>query len=185
MPEPLTRPTISRPNPLSHSLRTERANCQVQSETIKPVPMLCRRPCPGVFLRLFATSCRSSSLHPSQPHLQTATALPTLPVAKKVPFNVSAHGRSWSDPYHWMRNTSDPDLAVLLAAENAYADAFVGSAGGGGLRARLAAEMRVWLPASTATPPQLWGPWFVSRCLVVLHCMTGNVLGWISKFRRF
>lgn len=58
-----------------------------------------------------------------------------------------------------MRDTSDPDLAVLLAAENAYADAFVGSAGGGGLRARLAAEMRARLPASTATPPQLWGPW--------------------------
>jgi hypothetical protein len=147
--------------------------------------MLCRRPCPGVFLRLFATSCRRSSLHPSQPHLRTATALPTLPVAKKVPFNVSAHGRSWSDPYHWMRDTSDPDLAVLLAAENAYADAFVGSAGGGGLRARLAAEMRARLPASTATPPQLWGPWFVSRCLVVLYCMAGNVLAWISKLRRF
>ncbi|XP_021308980.1 uncharacterized protein LOC8063744 isoform X2 [Sorghum bicolor] len=121
--------------------------------------MLCRRPCPGVFLRLFATSCRRSSLHPSQPHLPRATALPTLPVAKKVPFNASAHGRSWSDPYHWMRDTSDPDLAALLAAENAYADAFVGSAGGGGLRARLAAEMRARLPASAATPPQPWGPW--------------------------
>jgi hypothetical protein len=88
------------------------------------------------------------------------------PMPKKVPFTVSAHGRSWSDPYHWMRDTSDPDLAALLAAENAYADAFVGSAGGGGLRARLAAEMRVRLPPSVVTPPQPWGPWFVSRCLI-------------------
>ena len=143
--------------------------------------MLRRRLCPGVFLRLFATSCRRSSLHPSQPHLPRATALPTLPVAKKVPFNVSAHGRSWSDPYHWMRDTSDPDLAALLAAENAYADAFVGSSGGGGLRARLAAEMRARLPASATTPPQPWGPWFVSRCLVVLYCMAGNVMAWFSK----
>ena len=105
----------------------------------------------------------------------TGTALPTLPVAKKVPFNVSAHGRSWSDPYHWMRDTSDPDLAALLAAENAYADAFVGSAGGGGLRARLAAEMRARLPASATTPPQPWGPWFVRRCAVV-HLF--YVYGW-------
>ncbi|CAD6224538.1 unnamed protein product [Miscanthus lutarioriparius] len=58
-----------------------------------------------------------------------------------------------------MRDTSDPDLAALLAAENAYADAFVGSSGGGGLRARLAAEMRARLPASATTPPQPWGPW--------------------------
>uniref|UniRef100_A0A453L1V1 Peptidase S9A N-terminal domain-containing protein n=2 Tax=Aegilops tauschii subsp. strangulata TaxID=200361 RepID=A0A453L1V1_AEGTS len=80
-------------------------------------------------------------------------------VAKKVPFTVSAHGRSWSDPYHWMRDTSDPDFAALLAAENAYADAFVGAAGGGGLRARLAAEMRARLAPSAVSPPQPWGPW--------------------------
>ncbi|PUZ71152.1 hypothetical protein GQ55_2G291400 [Panicum hallii var. hallii] len=121
--------------------------------------MLRRRPRPAAFLRLFATSCRRSSLHPSQPQLPNPAALPPPPVAKKVPFTVSAHGRSWSDPYHWMRDTSDPDLAALLAAENAYADAFVGSAGGGGLRARLAAEMRARLPPSAATPPQPWGPW--------------------------
>jgi protease II len=74
-----------------------------------------------------------------------------------------------------MRDTSDPDLQAFLAAENAYADAFVGSAGGGGLRARLAAEMRARLPASAATPPQPWGPWFVSRCVVV-HLF--YVYGW-------
>ncbi|WVZ65300.1 hypothetical protein U9M48_014691 [Paspalum notatum var. saurae] len=117
--------------------------------------MLRRRPRLGALLRLFTTSCRRSSLQPpQQPHL-----VPPPPVAKKVPFTVSAHGRSWSDPYHWMRDTSDPDLAALLAAENAYADAFVGSAGSGGLRSRLAAEMRARLPPSVATPPQAWGPW--------------------------
>jgi hypothetical protein len=55
------------------------------------------------------------------------------------------------------RDTSDPDLAALLAAENAYADAFVGSAAAAGLRARL--------PRSTVAPLQPWGPWFVPRCL--------------------
>ncbi|KAF8781070.1 hypothetical protein HU200_001043 [Digitaria exilis] len=121
--------------------------------------MLRRRARPGAFLRLFASSCRRSSLHPSRPHLPNPTALPPPPVAKKLPFTVSAHGRSWTDPYHWMRDTSDPDLAALLAAENTYANAFVGSAGGGALRARLAAEMRARLPPSAATPPQPWGPW--------------------------
>lgn len=58
-----------------------------------------------------------------------------------------------------MRDTSDPDLAALLAAENTYAEAFVGPADGGGLRARLAAEMCARLPRSAATPPQPWGPW--------------------------
>jgi hypothetical protein len=71
-----------------------------------------------------------------------------------------------------MRDTSDPDLQAFLAAENAYADAFVGSAGGGGLRARLAAEMRARLPASAATPPQPWGiP--LRRCSLVLCVWLG------------
>ncbi|GJM98516.1 hypothetical protein PR202_ga15537 [Eleusine coracana subsp. coracana] len=121
--------------------------------------MLRRRPRLRAFLRHFATStCRRSSCIPLQPHVPDPKSLPLPPVAKKVPFTVSAHGRSWSDPYHWMRDTSDPDLAALLAAENAYADAFVGSATGG-LRSRLAAEMRARLPPSAVTPPEPWGPW--------------------------
>ncbi|KAI4989934.1 hypothetical protein ZWY2020_038297 [Hordeum vulgare] len=121
--------------------------------------MLPRRyPLPAL-LRLFSTTCRRRSRLPPQPHPPNTDTLPPLPAAKKIPFTVSAHGRSWSDPYHWMRDTSDPDLAALLAAENAYAEAFVGAAGGGGLRARLAAEMRARLPPSAVSPPQPWGPW--------------------------
>uniref|UniRef100_A0A0E0ET50 Prolyl endopeptidase n=1 Tax=Oryza meridionalis TaxID=40149 RepID=A0A0E0ET50_9ORYZ len=125
--------------------------------------MLRRRHHLPAVLRLFSTSCRRG--HPTQPPRHPSPAPLPLPlpppVAKKVPFTASAHGRSWSDPYHWMRDTSDPDLAALLEAENAYADAFVDSAGegGGGLRARLAAEMRARLPPSAASPPQPWGPW--------------------------
>uniref|UniRef100_A0A0E0B4B8 Prolyl endopeptidase n=1 Tax=Oryza glumipatula TaxID=40148 RepID=A0A0E0B4B8_9ORYZ len=123
--------------------------------------MLRRRHHLPAVLRLFSTSCRRG--HPTQPPQHPSPAPLPLPppVAKKVPFTASAHGRPWSDPYHWMRDTSDPDLAALLEAENAYADAFVDSAGegGGGLRARLAAEMRARLPPSAASPPQPWGPW--------------------------
>jgi protease II len=86
-----------------------------------------------------------------------------------------------------MRDTSDPDLAALLEAENAYADAFVDSAGegGGGLRARLAAEMRARLPPSAASPPQPWGPWFVLLhsvwyCSLVTHALCG-----LELYRRY
>jgi hypothetical protein len=157
---------------------------KLQKQNHQTGAMLRRRPRPCAFLRLFATSCRRSSLHPTRPYLPNHTVLPPPPVAKKVPFTVSAHGRSWSDPYHWMRDTSDPDLASLLTAENTYADAFVGSAAG--LRARLAAEMRARLPPSAATPPQPWGPWFVvSRCLVVMYSMDWNVLTRFSKLWRY
>jgi hypothetical protein len=50
------------------------------------------------------------------------------PMPKKVPFTVSAHGRSWSDPYHWMRDTSDPDphalLFFMLYAHTFHLDSF-------------------------------------------------------------
>jgi hypothetical protein len=87
--------------------------------------MLRRRPPLG---HMETSTCRRSSRFPSQPHVPDPKALLPPPLAKKVPLTVSAHWRSWSDPYHWMRDTSDPDLAALLAAENAYPDAFVGSA---------------------------------------------------------
>ncbi|CAM0951838.1 unnamed protein product [Alopecurus aequalis] len=159
--------------------------------------MLRRRhyPLPAL-LRLFSTSCRRRSGLPSHPCTPNADALPPPPVAKKVPFTVSAHGRSWNDPYHWMRDTSDPDFAALLAAENAYADAFVSSAGGGGLRARLSAEMRGRLPPSVASPPQSWGPWsyyqyvpdrmeypVLSRKLRPSGGFAGNLLSYLSDDR--
>ncbi|KAM0900422.1 hypothetical protein ACQ4PT_020673 [Festuca glaucescens] len=136
------------------------AHCPTAAKPVRTGAMLRRRhyPLPAL-LRLFSTSCLRRPGLPSHPCPPNTENPPPPPVAKKVPFTVSAHGRSWSDPYHWMRDTSDPDLAALLAAENAYADAFVYSAGGGGLRARLAAEMRARLPASAASPPQTWGPW--------------------------
>ncbi|KAL6844833.1 hypothetical protein ACP4OV_025492 [Aristida adscensionis] len=121
--------------------------------------MLRRRPRLRALLRRLSTTPSSPTCRRGGARLPSPGALPPPPVAKQVPFTASAHGRSWSDPYHWMRDTSDPDLAALLAAENAYADAFVGAAAGGGLRARLAAEMRARLPPSVASPPQPWGPW--------------------------
>ncbi|KAM5567500.1 hypothetical protein ABKV19_015527, partial [Rosa sericea] len=94
---------------------------------------------------LFSTLCRD---HPSSP------APP--PVPKKVPFTVSAQGRTWQDPYRWMSNTDDPDLSEHLNQENSYADAFMADTRS--LQRTLVSEMTSRVPAKISTPPELWGP---------------------------
>ena len=66
------------------------------------------------------------------PEKQTEPATPmnlstsvTPPVAKKEPYELSAHGDTRVDDYYWMRDDSRTDAAVLshLEKENSYADA--------------------------------------------------------------
>nr|GMC86502.1 Oligopeptidase B, putative [Ipomoea batatas] len=83
----------------------------------------------------------------------------TPPVAKKVPFTVSAHGKSWVDPYHWMRNPDDPDFITYLQQENSYAEAFMEDTHK--LQKTLYTEMISRMPSTIFTPPERWGPWFV------------------------
>ncbi|XP_064978433.1 uncharacterized protein LOC103996239 isoform X1 [Musa acuminata AAA Group] len=79
------------------------------------------------------------------------------PVAKKIPFTCSAHGRTWEDPYRWMSDTGDPDLVDYLGRENAYADSFMTDTFD--LRRRLVGEMKSRMPDKVSTPPEHWGPW--------------------------
>ncbi|KAK9266777.1 hypothetical protein L1049_012665 [Liquidambar formosana] len=79
------------------------------------------------------------------------------PVPKKLPFTVSAHGRTWQDPYHWMSNTDDPDLTQYLNHENSYAEAFMADTKN--LQRTLFSEMTSRMPAKISTPPERWGPW--------------------------
>ena len=44
------------------------------------------------------------------------------PVAERRPKVHTLHGDRREDPYDWMREKSDPAVAKLLEAENAYAD---------------------------------------------------------------
>lgn len=44
------------------------------------------------------------------------------PVAKKVPFTRSHHGRDFVDDYEWMRDPESADTRAHLEAENAYTD---------------------------------------------------------------
>ncbi|KAF3431635.1 hypothetical protein FNV43_RR26366 [Rhamnella rubrinervis] len=79
------------------------------------------------------------------------------PVPKKVPSNVSAHGKSWQDPYNWMSNTNDPDLSLYLNRENSYADAFMADTHN--LQRTLFSEMISRMPPKISTPPERFGPW--------------------------
>ncbi len=50
-------------------------------------------------------------------------AAPVPPHAPRHPETRSHHGRTFLDPYAWMRDKDDPQLLALLESENAYAEA--------------------------------------------------------------
>ncbi|XP_057996268.1 uncharacterized protein LOC110643906 [Hevea brasiliensis] len=99
----------------------------------------------------FSSQCRR--------RLATPFSLPSEspPLAKKVPFTVSAHGKTWQDPYHWMRNTNEPDFVDYLNQENSYAQAFMADTQN--LQRTLFEEMRNRMPTKISTAPERWGPW--------------------------
>ncbi|KAE9451126.1 hypothetical protein C3L33_16971, partial [Rhododendron williamsianum] len=88
---------------------------------------------------LSSSPCKTT--HPLSQPSQTKTP----PSPKKVPFTVSVHGRTWVDPYHWMRNTNDPDFVHYLSQENSYAEDFMADTHK--LRQALVSEMRSRMPA--------------------------------------
>ena len=45
------------------------------------------------------------------------------PVAKRVDHREVRHGATVVDPYHWIREKSNPEVIAYLEAENAYTDA--------------------------------------------------------------
>ncbi|XP_048503592.1 uncharacterized protein LOC104896136 isoform X1 [Beta vulgaris subsp. vulgaris] len=80
------------------------------------------------------------------------------PLPKKLPFKLSAHGRKWDDPYHWMSNINDPDFISYLHQENSYAQAFMADTII--KQKELFSEMISRIPSNISTPPERWGPWF-------------------------
>ncbi|CAI0463465.1 unnamed protein product [Linum tenue] len=104
---------------------------------------------------LFSSVCRRGQ--PSPPSTSFSLPSESPPAATKVPFAASAHGRTWQDPYHWMRKTADPDFIDHLRRENTYAADFMVDTEQ--LQRTLVREMRSRLPAKVSTPPERWGPW--------------------------
>ncbi|KNA12521.1 hypothetical protein SOVF_124890 isoform A [Spinacia oleracea] len=96
-----------------------------------------------------------STLSPHKPHYSHPSIDPPCP--KKLPFKVTAHGRTWDDPYHWMSNIDDPDFISYLTQENSYAQSFMADTRN--KQRELFSEMSVRTPSEISTPPERWGPW--------------------------
>jgi len=90
------------------------------------------------------------------------TTLPTPPRAEQRPHTNSAHGVSWDDPYHWLRDpkypeVDDPDVLAYLKAENAYFDGW--KAQHQGLIDQLFDEMKGRIKEDESSVPIRDGDW--------------------------
>ncbi len=62
----------------------------------------------------------ASTTRPAVADSPVAAPVPAPPVAKLVEKVVTLHGEARSDPYFWLRDKPNPDVAAYLEAENAY-----------------------------------------------------------------
>ncbi|XP_062163021.1 uncharacterized protein LOC133869938 [Alnus glutinosa] len=133
---------------------------------------------PNASSSLFSSLCGG---HPFSPPPQAP------PVPKKVSFTVTAHGRTWQDPFHWMSNTNDPDLSEYLTQENKYAEAFMADTHN--LQCTMFSEMKSRMPATISIPPERWGPWLYYQYIpegkeypVLCRRLDTQKSGWMKTF---
>ncbi len=62
----------------------------------------------------------ASTTRPATADSPVAAPVPAPPVAKRVEKVVTLHGEARSDPYFWLRDKPNPEVAAYLEAENAY-----------------------------------------------------------------
>jgi oligopeptidase B len=55
--------------------------------------------------------------------MEKPAALPSPPIAKKIPKKMEAHGDVRVDNYYWMNERENPEVIAYLTAENAYREA--------------------------------------------------------------
>jgi oligopeptidase B len=89
-------------------------------------------------------------------------ALPPAPAADTRPHETTLHGRTLSDPWHWLRDTSypavdDADILAYVKAENAYFDAAMKPHAK--LVETLFQEMKGRIKEADASVPQKDGDW--------------------------
>ena len=82
----------------------------------------------------------------------------TPPVARRIPHPTTLHGEQREDDYFWLREKTDRDVMAYLAAENAYAEAFM--AGTTELQERLYQEMLARIQQTDLSVPYLEGGHF-------------------------
>ena len=91
-----------------------------------------------------------------------ASALPAAPVAAKRPHETVLHGKTLSDPYHWLKDESypvidDKDVLDYVKAENAYFDAAMKPHAA--LVETLFQEMKGRIKEADSSVPQKDGDW--------------------------
>jgi oligopeptidase B len=62
----------------------------------------------------------ASTTRPATADSPVAAHVPAPPVARRVDKVVKSHGEARSDPYFWLRDKPNPEVAAYLEAENAY-----------------------------------------------------------------
>jgi oligopeptidase B len=87
-----------------------------------------------------------------------AQTTPVPPVAKKVEKVHLLHGDPRPDPYFWLREKSNPEVAAYLEAENAYTDAVMKPTEG--FQQALYAEMLGRIQETDENVPYRWGEFF-------------------------
>src|SRR5262245_2822644 len=70
---------------------------------------------------VLAASCRACSR--AVENAPMPSTLPDPPVALQKPHTTTAHGRTLTDNYFWLRERSDPNVTTYLKAEDEYAQA--------------------------------------------------------------
>ena len=80
------------------------------------------------------------------------------PQAKKVPKEITEHGKSRTDDYYWMRDRENPDTIAYLEEENAYTESIMG--GAGDLRQKLFEELKGRIKEDDVSAPYKDGDYF-------------------------
>ena len=78
------------------------------------------------------------------------------PRARRQPVRRERFGRSWTDPWAWIRERDDPEVLRLLEAENAWTEASL--ARWSGVRDTVLDEMKRRIVPETVSPPVRHGP---------------------------
>src|SRR5437660_12385234 len=60
-------------------------------------------------------------------HSQTEPGAVPMPTTRRQPVHETLHGRANVDPYRWLENEADPEVAAWVEAQNAYTAAMLGA----------------------------------------------------------
>jgi oligopeptidase B len=93
-----------------------------------------------------------------KPTTKERTVTPQPPAAKQVPQEFTIHGYTLADPYAWLKDKKDPEVAQYLEAENTYTDAVMKSSEA--LQEALYKELLSHVKQTDVAVPYRYGEYF-------------------------